>query len=317
MNIIFLVVILIVITIIYINSETYVVDVMNFNKKCTCKDVSCRFYQNYTDINKSNKSKLFIHLSQERNERNWLNFGSRSSEELNMDICLLCIESIITFCDDLYQVIIYTNDDISKMIPDDELCSIENPNLLSGVDLKQWESYCKFKLLDVYGGVVMEPHFLFIASPPEIFYKPKALTVCEMNNEGMNLTNLNIIPSFGSLMVSPKGDETVKFYLDYFKNLCHNDYSVSTQHFDRASGKIDCILKFPSEQIGTTDAKGNPLYLENLFSNENFSLSSNNFCLFINMELLKRNRKYGWILKMSKSDIETSNMFFSNVSRME
>jgi hypothetical protein len=203
------------------------------------------------------------------------------------------------------------------MIPDDELCSIENPNLLSGVDLKQWESYCKFKLLDVYGGVVMEPQFLFRASPPELFYKPKALTICEMNNEGMNLTNLNIIPSFGSLMVSPKGDETVKFYLDYFKNLCHNDYSVSTQHFDRASGKIDCILKFPSEQIGTTDAKGNPLYLENLFSNENFSLSSNNFCLFINIELLKRNRKYGWILKMSKSDIETSNMFFSNVSRME
>ena len=79
MNIIFLVVILIVITIIYINSESYVVDVMNFNKKCTCKDVSCRFYQNYTDINKSNKSKLFIHVSQERNERFWLNFGSAQS----------------------------------------------------------------------------------------------------------------------------------------------------------------------------------------------------------------------------------------------
>ena len=317
MNVIFLVLILIVVTILYINSDAYEVNIMNYNKKCLCHDISCRFYKNYTDINKSNKHKIFIHITQEKNERNWSNFASRSSEEMNMDICLLCIESIITFCDNKYEIIIYTNDDIGEIIPNDELCNIKNPKMLSGVDLKQWESYCKFKLLDLYGGVVMSPYFLFRAPPPESFLNPKALTICEMSNEGLQSTNLDIIPSFGNLMTSPKNDKTVSFYLDYFKHLCQNHYSEESEYFDKVYSKLDNVLNFPSELIGTSDAKGNPLYLEDLFSTENLHLSTNNFCLFINIELLKRSIKYGWILKMSKSELKSSDMFFSNISRLE
>ena len=51
------------------------------------------------------------------------------------------------YCSSSYDIILYTNQDISKMIDeeDDILCNIKNVNLLSGQDLKQWEEYCKFK----------------------------------------------------------------------------------------------------------------------------------------------------------------------------
>ena len=48
---------------------------------------------------------------------------------------------------------------------DDELCNIKNVGLLCGQDLKQWEEYCKFKIIHKYGGVVMKPHFLFSECP--------------------------------------------------------------------------------------------------------------------------------------------------------
>lgn len=312
----FLVFIIIVVSMIYLNYNAHKVEIIDFKKRCTCQDVSCRFYSNYTDINRSKKTKIFVHISQERNERNWLDFGSRSTTDLNMDICILCIESIITFCDKQYEIILYTNNDVMNMIPDDELCSISEPGLLSGVDLKQWETYCKFKILELYGGIVMCPYFLFRAPPPQSFYSPKTLTVCEMSNEGLQVSNLDMIPYFGSMMASPKNDKNVKFYVKYLKYLCQNHYSADTEYFNSANDQLNKVLKFPSEAIGTTDTKGKPLYLENLFSNEHFYFPKGNFCIFVNIELLKRSRKYGWILKMSKCDMTKSNLFFFNSSRL-
>lgn len=316
MNSMFLFFIIIVLSIVYLNYNAHKVEVMDFKKSCTCQDISCRFYSNYTDINRSGKPKIFVHISQERNERNWLDFGSRSTTDLNMDISILCIESMITFCDEKYEIILYTNNDIVNIIPDDELCSISDPDLLSGVDLKQWETYCKFKILELYGGIVMSPYFLFRAPPPQSFYDPKTLTICEMSNEGLQVSNLDMIPYFGSMMASPKNDNIVKFYIKYLKYLCQNNYSSDTEYFDRANDKLKNVLKFPSEAIGTTDAKGKPLYLENLFSHEHFYFPKGNFCIFVNIELLKRSRKYGWILKMSKQDMIKSKMFFFNSSRV-
>ena len=66
------------------------------------------------------------------------------------------------------------------------------------------------------------------------------------------------------------------------------------------------------QDIGIADSNNREIHIENILSSENIKLSSSNFCLFVNIDLLKKNRKYVWILKMNKDQIKESNFFLAN-----
>lgn len=312
MNLVFIIVLVIITTFIYINRSTYRLKLIDNSPVCNCDEISSCFYQNFIDIDKSTKTKIFIHISRERNERNWENFGSRSTMEMNLDVTRLCIESVIKFCSNNYEVILYTNDDMSNLIPHDELCNIKSPELLAGVDLKQWENYCKLKILHHYGGVVMNPYFLFNQCPDDKLFNPTALTVCNINNEGISSSNLTTISTIGHMMSSPKSDNILGEYLKYFEYLCQNNYAEDKQLFESMVGKIEPVEYFSPAEIGSCDANGDPLCLEDIFSTRSIQLSISNFCIFVNIEKLKRSRKYGWILKMNKEQLKNTDMFFAH-----
>ena len=76
------------------------------------------YFQNFIDLETSSRKKVFIHVPYEKNERNWGDFYGRSSNKLNIDLCSLCIKSIIYHCSDKYDVIlyIYDNGSVEKRI---------------------------------------------------------------------------------------------------------------------------------------------------------------------------------------------------------
>ena len=55
---------------------------------------------------KSKKPILWIHVPYEYNSRNWLNFGSRSSFNLNQPYLYLTVKSIISQCDNSFTICI-------------------------------------------------------------------------------------------------------------------------------------------------------------------------------------------------------------------
>ena len=151
----------------YILNNTYVVELLE-KKKHPSLDmdedtlIEHHMFYNYNKLESLQKNKIFIHLPYERNERNWINFVSRSTKRLNLDICMLCIQSIIKQLGDEMEIILYHNDNVKDLIGEmneSDLCNVQNPAQLSGVDLSQWESYCKAKILYLYGGIVMKPYF--------------------------------------------------------------------------------------------------------------------------------------------------------------
>lgn len=317
-DIVFLIIIILLIVLLVNNPNEYYIEKNENDILCDSETVLNCFYKNYKNINKLNRPKVFIHISNEKNERNWINFGSRTTTDLNLDICELCIESVINNLVDKYDIILYTNDDAKKIIDDekDYLSNIENIDLLSGIDLEQWEEYCKFRILHKYGGIVMSPYFLFSKCPANSLLNPKTLTVCSILNEGINSLNKKVIPSKNFMILAPKKDKHVVLYLNYLRQLCYHSYGADNKFFDRSFESLLSVNTISPEQIGVLDHNNKPIYTENILSTQKIILNPSNFCLFINIDLLKKNRKYGWILKMNKKQIKESNFFLAKYSNL-
>ena len=273
------------------------------NETCDCDKLEHCYFNNIINIDKLTKPKIFIHM----NER-------ASISELSQ----LCVESLMKYCYRQYDIILYTNKDVPRMIndQDDELCNIENVELLGGQDLKQWEEYCKFKIIYKYGGVVMRPYFLFSQCPKYEEFCPERLKICRVNNEGVSVSNKLIIPSFCYMIAAPKGDETTSVYLDYLRKKCQHNYTSDIKHFDKTFEKLHYLDSFSEESIGIVDSNRSLIHLENVLSSENISFASNNYCLFINIDLLSKKRHQGWILNMSKEQILETNTLLSNYAKL-
>lgn len=308
---IFLLLIIVFVVSVHFNFNTYRLELVKNDPVCKCGDIQNCFFKNYTNIDKINIPKIFVHISDERNARKWLDFGSRTTNELNLDICVLCIESLISYCGEDCEIILYTNNDVKKIINDEgaTLCNIEHPELLGGIDLKQWETYCKFKILEKYGGVVMDPYFMFRKKPDSAFFYPQKMTISNIVNEGVNISNSQIVPNICHMVSSPKKDKELAVYIEYLEKLCTDNYSAEHRQFDKHLNNLLAANSFSSEMIGTVDAAKNPIYLDALVSNQNIVMSNDNICLFIDIGLLKKREKYGWILKMNADQLRSSNMF--------
>lgn len=275
-------------------------------------------FENYIHLEKSTKKKVFIHLPFERNARSWLDFGARSSNDLNMDICLLCIYSVIKHLGGTMDIVLYDNHNVKDLIGDsneEDLCNIENPSILSGVDLKQWEGYCRAKILYKYGGVIIEPYYYFTRKPDDKVLFPDSLTISQEVNDGHNVSHQTFIPTTNHWMSAPKKDPDVQLYIKYLNYLCVHHYSADHKHFDKTFEKLYALPFIHPKKIGCANTHGDPVYVNDLLSKRDLELDSDLFCLFINVPHLKKYRKDGWFLKMNKDQIQQSNTYMGEFIR--
>lgn len=260
------------------------------NGVCDCEKMEYCFFSNIINLDKLTKPKIFVHIENENSV---------------LGICELCVESLMKYCSRDYDIVLYTNNDVSRLVgeEDDELCNIKNIELLGGQDLAQWEEYCKFKILQKHGGVVMKPHFLFSTCPDYKEFAPSRLKICRVNNEGASVSNQLVIPSSCYMIAAPKNDATTKVYVEYLRKLCQHNYSSDTKHFNKTFEQLHILDYFSEESIGVLDSNKDLVYLENILTNRPIKFSSKNYCLFINIDLLRKKRHQGWALSMSKEQL--------------
>ena len=270
------------------------------------------YFKNYINLNHITNQKIFIHIPYEKNERNWINFGSRSSKELNNDLIVLSIRSIIETCGEQYTIVLYDNTCVGELIQEineEDLCNIKHPEMLSGIDLKQWESYCKAKILYKYGGIVMNPYFIFKHCPNDELFCPELFTITHLTNEGFNVSNQTIIPTSCYLMSAPKNNSDVEIYIKYLQYLCTNHYTIDHKKFDKSFESLYALNSYDPKLIGCLDKNNNIIYTNDIMSDKMIELNYNHFCLFINMDIIKKNRNFNWILKLNENEIKESKTF--------
>jgi len=286
----------------FINLDVYEL-IPRKNEVCPCEEIKYCFYDNIIDMKKLSKPKIFIHIEDRNNI---------------LGVCELCIESTLKYCSSKYDIILYTNEDAKNLIDDenDDLCNIENIQLLSGADLRQWEEYCRFKILHKYGGVVMKPYFLFSRCPEYTDFNVDKLKIVRVNNEGLNVSNMTVIPTSSYLIAAPQNDSTTQIYVEYLSKMCQNNYTSDFKYFDKSFEQLHHIHFFPEDYIGAVESDQKKISLERLLLSEPLSFSSKNYCLFINVDLLRKKRHYGWILRLSKEQISKTNTIIGKYANM-
>ena len=286
------------ILIIYVLSQSKEFVLLKNNKHANKGEhVGHYHYNNYIDLSRSRKPKIFVHIDNKSNA-----------------LTDICVKSLIRVFDDSHDIVLYDNETAKQLIGETnekDLCNIQNPGLLQGVDLKQWENYIKAKILFTYGGTIMEPYFMFTKKPISSILKPTDLMILHHANEGLNVSSKPTIPWINYYMCAPKNNKNTLMYMKYMEHICINHYSEDHKHFDKTFEKLYSLKSIGSKYMGIIDSQENVVRTEELFQRKPIYFDDSAFCLFINVPMIKKQRKYGYVLNMNEEQLVTMNVFIS------
>lgn len=262
------------------------------------------------DLGKIKKPIIWIHIEYNYNSRNWCNFGSRSSHELNMPYIYLTIQSIINNCGADFHICLIDDFTFNKILPDYniDLIRVSNP-------VKQHlRNIALMKVLHMYGGMLMENSFICFKSIKPLYDK-----IIQTNKPGVgefvNNANNNDLEVFApsiKLIGCSRECPIIYNFIEYLEQLNNSDFTLQ-QEFNGKIGewlitmiknnKIDLIK---AKNIGTI-VNNNPLTIDKLLTNDKIDISYDAYMLYVPRdEILKRTR-YNWIVKLSPEEVLNSN----------
>ena len=264
-------------------------------KRAEVLEVDTFFYTS-NFLKASKKRKIWIYMDFERNSRVWENFGSRSSTKLNMSYINLCIKSIIDTCAENYDIFIFSDSDINEILEEDY-----DYKKLSGSLLEKYRHISLMKILYKYGGVLVPPS-LFLKKSIKPVDNDKIWYVSDINNID-NLTMANRTASTCLTGANAENEELEK-YIEYLSTEggCQFEENYLVKHN---------IPYIDGTVIGTKDAKGKKIILENLMSTEPIIFMQNNIGLYMPHKQLVKRKIYNWFCKMNEEQVLNTNCNFS------
>jgi hypothetical protein len=267
-------------------------------------------------LGKSKKPILWIHVPYEYNSRHWLNFGSRSSLNLNQPYLYLTIRSIIKHCEDSFTICIIDDTSFKKLIPGWNI----NMTTISDPILSNMRTLGFMKLLYIYGGLLTPISFLCLKNLDELYTKGSRgenMFLCETVNRNITSTELDFFPNL-SFCGAPKECETIKELCEFIQRTISHDYTADTKFlgdFDKwckqriQSNKINLI---EGVEIGTKTVDEKQIILDDLMSNHYLDLYQDTFGILIPADELLSRRKFEWFVRMSPKQVLHSDTIIGN-----
>ena len=280
------------------------------------RDLIQKFLAN--DVNKMDRKKpfLWIPIQYDVNERNWVNFGSRNTTNLNQPYLYLTIRSIIEKCGDSFNICIIDDNVFNKLIPN---WTIQVSNLADPLRLHMRE-LAMAQLLNKYGGMRIAPSFVCFEDLITLYElgvntetaSGGGIFVAEMLSKSVVSSSMAFAPC-SKIMGCVKDNEIMRKYIEYLEVLISKDYTnemdfegnISKWFFNHvASGAVNIIKP---ELIGAKKEDDSPVILDNIMSDTNMELSKESFGLYIPAAELLQRRHYGWFVRMSPTQVLDSN----------
>jgi len=267
-------------------------------------------------LGKSKKPILWIHIPYEYNSRNWLNFGSRSSLDLNQPYLYLTVRSIIKYCDSSFTICIIDDNSFKQLINNWNI----NMTTISEPILSNIRILGMMKLLYIYGGLICPLSFVCIKNLFSLYVKGiknEKMFLCETIDRNITSTELDFYPNL-SFCGAPKECNTVKELYSFIERIISHDYTANTQFlgsFDKwCNQKIHSsnINLIEGKEIGTKTIDEKQIILDDLMSNYYLNLDKSTYGILIpSTELLNRT-KYQWFVRLSQKQVLESDTIIGN-----
>jgi hypothetical protein len=278
--------------------------------------ISIRNYLlNETSLGKNKKPLLWIHIPYEYNSRNWLDFNSRKSLELNQPYLYLTVQSIIEKCDDDFNICLIDDAAFSKIIPNWEI----NMKLISDPILTYMRQLAMVKLIHIYGGMIVPISFACFKNLDEMYKKGTRndkVFLCETINDNITSTSYNVYPNI-QFMGANKNNAMIEELINFMERTVSKDNTDQLNfagEFNRwcntrvYNNKINLI---DGKEIGIKNMDDEIILVDNLLNSDYVSFYENMFGILIPSKMILKRKKYEWFARLSAEQVLQSDTILS------
>jgi hypothetical protein len=266
-----------------------------------------KYLLNESPLYGMNRPKLWIHSTYEKNARQWKDFYSRNTTDLNQPYIHLTIKSIINHCGADFNICLIDDETFSKLIPTWEV----NMATLSEPHKSTYRELGMLQLLYLYGGIIVPNSFICMQNLAPLLAEQPFVT--EMVNRSCNGSNQNFMPST-KFMGAKKGCPVIQ------KMLSENKVDVN-RHFTTEGKFLGNIQQWlynevnagsmqlvNGKQIGTKTSRGKQILLEDLMSEDYLDLDKDAYGIYIPADEVLARLKYQWLAYLSSEEVLKTNV---------
>jgi hypothetical protein len=258
---------------------------------------------NESSLAKSSKPILWIHIPHEINARNWINFNSRNSKEVNRPYLYLSIKTIVDNCSKDFNVCLINDKTFGKILPGwtIELDEVAEPTkqTLRLLALSQ--------TLYFYGGMLVPPSLLCFDNLHNTYNNALSFGqdafVGEFNNRNYNSNKIIYAPNT-RLMGCKKNSKTMQEFSNMLSILISTDYT--NEHVFLGNISQWWSDKVNRREAGLVDAKKlgvetptGPMNVEKLLGSTFYNLDKSAVAVYLPEEDITKRSTYQWFERQS------------------
>lgn len=266
-----------------------------------------KYLLNESPLYGMNRPKLWIHSTYEKNARQWKDFYSRNSTDLNQPYIHLTIKSIINHCGADFNICLIDDETFSKLIPTWEV----NMATLSEPHKSTYREVGMLQLLYLYGGIIVPNSFICMQNLAPLLTEQPFVT--EMVNRSCNVaSNQNFMPST-NFMGAKKGCPIIQKMLAENKPDVNRHFTTEPKFLGNIqqwlynevnAGSINLVN---GKRIGTKTSKGKQILLEDLMSENFLDLDKDAYGIYVPAEEVLARPKYQWLAYLSSEEVLKTN----------
>ena len=266
----------------------------------------------YSNIAKIDKPLLWVYIDFEKNARQWIDFNTKNSNNLNKPYIYLTLKSIIDNCSDSFHVVIIDENCFSNLIPgwNIELDKLSNPLKKNYVDL------AKLKILKNFGGLFLPPSFICKKDLKNLYedyciYDEKILSVEIVNNSDLDMI---YTPTFDFIGCDKKNAD-IDILINQYELLISTDFTSEMKLKGKKSNLLldnkDIVSIVDGKYIGVKEINQKPILIDNLMENRKLLLHADHYGLYIPSDELEKRNKYNWMLYLSPIEVLNTTTYLS------
>lgn len=260
------------------------------------------FFYHKDLLKNSKRRKIWVYIPLEKNARQWESFGSRTTTHINFSVMNLCIKSIIDWCSQSYDIILFTQKDIEDILrARDDSPPVVDLSTLAGDVLEKQRELSILEILYEYGGILL-PSTLYMRSNLKYQDALDRWFVCDVNNTEHSTVNKRV-PS-KVITGAPAKDPQLRIYIDYLNHAGKEEYAEN--YFVRNN-----IFVLDGCIFGTKNKKNENITLDDLMSNHKLNLHELNIGLYLPYDEIMKRTLYKWYIRMSERQVLGCNCAFS------
>jgi len=261
---------------------------------------------------------IWVHSKYEVNARNWVDFYSRNTTNLNQPYKELTLKTIIDKCGSDFNICLINDDSFSDLIQNWNI----NIHKVADPIKSNIRELAIARVLDTYGGMILPDSFICLDSLKYIYntgikndkmFVSELLHTNNINTPECKLeTRNNYYPST-KLMGCEKETQTMKCYINMLETLISQDSTAESvfageiQLWLNEKVKNNDINIITSEYLGGRDNNGRIVSLDELMGSSFIEFHDSMLGIYIpDNELLLRS-KYSWLSRMSSQQVLESN----------